>query len=173
MVNKAVLKSPKLWVPDFLLQLLAISSSHPYATLLHADSTVNAKGDILTNAYPHQIAFFTIPNASIEQPSSHVSKLHMDKNSSYDCVLADLHFSKENANDNPLSIPQEPLSDPAPPEIFGSAEQVSILVANHFMSANHPEGSHVLKILDDIVIYGKTDCQIYLNATVSVSASKE
>jgi len=52
---------------------------------------------------------FTALMTSVELPPSHLSGLTMHEKSDYDCILANLCFSEENADDDLLSVPPEPL----------------------------------------------------------------
>jgi len=67
-------------------------------------------GNTLTNAQPYEIEFFTAPKASTKPPTNHLSEITMHEIHAYDCILAVIHLSEENADDAP-SLPPEPLPD--------------------------------------------------------------
>jgi len=121
---------------------------------------------------------------SVEPHPSHISGLTMYKKSDHDCILADLHSSEENADDDILFIALEPFSDPASPANFGNPEQVSFYAIKQSKLANHPadichilpnqmqpSASIILKPSDENVVSRKTPCQVHVH-THSVSTPK-
>jgi len=63
--SNAVLQSTRFQMHIFPAMTSAISS-HLVAAHLQAESAVSDKGNILTNAQPHQAAIFSAPKASVK-----------------------------------------------------------------------------------------------------------
>jgi len=117
-----------------------------------------------------------------KSPPNQARNINMHEISAYDYLMANLHLSMEDVDNDPTHDQSE-LPDPAPPKALAS-DQVLINVAKQSKPAPHPTDiQHVLsnksKTLtspvattsDEIIVNGKTYRQVHLH-TYSVSASK-
>jgi len=119
-------------------------------------------------------------------PPNHVSKSSMHETNGCDGLLDDLHCTAEDAedaDDDPIHIPPEPLPDPAPPENFGNPQQMPVYATHHFKLASSlvyiscdpyhlASTSSALKLPVKIMAHEKIYIQVHHYATDSVSVAK-
>jgi len=130
--------------------------------------------------------------ATVEKSSpSKVSIFDLDETSTFECLLGNLYLFKDYANGVPIFTPL-PLPDPAPPEDFGSLEQVLTHIDDHPKPTDDLANiHHALSNLADVLFnnmvepfaisvpmssrktlnYGEADYQFNQHTTYSAHAS--